>query len=204
MRFRPILYLWISGLVFVGCSERQPPARGTLSSEDSLVQERRTKDAFFKSDKESPLLVQDRKNFQGLSYYPVDPAFRFQVALQRYVMPQQIRMATNTGEIRSGLLYGFFEITVNAQICKVQAYRLDDTAEPSLFIPFRDATSGTETYGAGRYIDLKENTSGVYDLDFNRAYNPYCAYNPTYSCPRPPAENILAVPIRAGEKKYPN
>lgn len=73
---------------------------------------------------------------------------------------------------------------------------------PSLFIPFRDQTSGQETYGSGRYIDLAENTSGIYTLDFNRAYNPYCAYNDTYSCPLPPAENTLAVPIRAGEKKY--
>jgi uncharacterized protein (DUF1684 family) len=69
-------------------------------------------------------------------------------------------------------------------------------------MPFRDATSGQETYASGRYIDLKENTSGVYDLDFNRAYNPYCAYNSTFSCPVPPAENVLKVPIRAGEKNY--
>ncbi len=72
----------------------------------------------------------------------------------------------------------------------------------TLFMPFRDATSGQETYASGRYIELKENTSGIYDLDFNRAYNPYCAYNSEFSCPVPPAENILKVPIRAGEKNY--
>ena len=71
-----------------------------------------------------------------------------------------------------------------------------------LFIPFRDLTSGQETYASGRYIDLAENTSGAYELDFNRAYNPYCAYNSAFSCPIPPAENTLALAIRAGEKKY--
>jgi hypothetical protein len=73
---------------------------------------------------------------------------------------------------------------------------------PSLFIPFRDATSGSETYAAGRYLELTENTTGIYDLDFNRAYNPYCAYREDYSCPLPPAENTLTVAIRAGEKTH--
>lgn len=115
-------------------------------------------------------------------------------------------MATNTGEIRSGLRYGYFEFRVEGQDCRLQVYRLEDAPDTGggayLFVPFRDATSGIETYGAGRYIDLKENTSGVYDLDFNRAYNPYCAYNAQFSCPVAPADNTLKVPVRAGEKKY--
>ena len=85
----------------------------------------------------------------------------------------------------------------------MQVYRLEEAfSKPALFIPFLDATSGVETYEGGRYIDLTENTSGMYDLDFNRAYNPYCAYNPEYSCPAPPKDNTLPTPIRAGEKKY--
>jgi hypothetical protein len=142
----------------------------------------------------------------GLSYYPINPDLRFSARLHRYPSPRRIRMATNTGEIRSGLQYGYFEFSVKGQDCCLQVYRLEDAPETGggayLFIPFRDATSGIETYGAGRYIDLKENTSGVYDLDFNRAYNPTCAYNPQFSCPVPPADNTLKVPIRAGEKKY--
>jgi hypothetical protein len=128
----------------------------------------------------------------------------FSVTLRRYPNPRQIRLGTNTGEIRSGLRYGYFDFHVGTQACRLQVYRLEDAPDlqASLFIPFRDSTSGQETYGAGRYIDLKENTSGVYDLDFNRAYNPSCAYSSQYSCPVPPAENTLKVPIRAGEKKY--
>jgi len=114
-------------------------------------------------------------------------------------------MATNTGEIRDGLRYGFFEFDAEGQRCRLQVYRLDDSGDSgkaSLFVPFRDSTSGRETYGAGRYIDLDENASGIYELDFNRAYNPYCAYGEGYSCPIPPEENRLAIPIRAGEKIY--
>ena len=69
-----------------------------------------------------------------------------------------------------------------------------------LFVPFTDLTSGSETYPAGRYLDLDRNRTGIYIIDFNRAYNPYCYYNPTYDCPYPPRENRLRVPIRAGEK----
>jgi hypothetical protein len=114
-------------------------------------------------------------------------------------------MATNTGEIRDGLRYGYIEFDAEGQRCRLQVYRLDDSGDSgkaSLFIPFRDSTSGKETYGAGRYLDLDENTSGIYELDFNRAYNPYCAYGEGYSCPIPPEENRLAIPIRAGEKIY--
>jgi len=116
-----------------------------------------------------------------------------------------MRLGTNTGEIRRGLRYGYFDFQVGDQTCRLQVYRLEDASGvgASLFIPFRDSTSGQETYAAGRYIDLKENISGVYDLDFNRAYNPYCAYNSEFSCPIPPAENTLNVAIHAGEKKYP-
>jgi uncharacterized protein (DUF1684 family) len=78
-----------------------------------------------------------------------------------------------------------------------------DAGGPRLFIPFRDATSGKETYASGRYIDLRENTTGMYELDFNRAYNPSCAYSEGFSCPVPPPENTLEVTVRAGEMNYP-
>ena len=194
-----------SWLLAVGCEQRNEHAGETtqvVPVHNDVIHERQTKDAFFKSVS-SPLQAGEREKFRGLDYYPVNPALRFQVRLQRYSSPKTIRMATNTGEIRSGLLYGFFEFTVENQDCRVQVYRLEEAfSKPALFIPFLDATSGDETYEGGRYIDLTENTSGIYDLDFNRAYNPYCAYNPEYSCPAPPTENTVAASIRAGEKKY--
>jgi uncharacterized protein len=191
-------------LTLSGCSERDSAKQPDSSLKDPILQERLAKDADFKSGSNSPIAEHSRSGFQGLSYYPLNPSLRFQTKLHRYPGPKSIRMATNTGEIRSGLLYGYFEFQVGGQTCKVEAYRLEDASGrgPSLFIPFRDATTGKETYGAGRYLDLIENTSGVYDLDFNRAYNPYCAYNSEYSCPLPPVENTLSIPIRAGEKIF--
>jgi uncharacterized protein (DUF1684 family) len=170
-----------------------------------VQRERESKDEYFRTDPDSPLSAQDRAQFHGLKYFSIDPAMKFSARLVRYSSPKEVRLATNTGEIRSGLRYGRFEFQVQGNKCRLQVYRLEDlpgSGSAGLFIPFRDATTGAETYSTGRYIDLKENTAGVYELDFNRSYNPYCAYNSAYSCPVPPSENTLAVAIRAGEKIY--
>ncbi len=194
-----------SAFCILGCSESGTSTSNNAAPQDPILQERTAKDAAFKSDSSSPLRPEDKAGFRGLAYYSLNPALRFSARLHRYASPEAVRLGTNTGEIRSGLRYGYFDFQVEGQECRLQVYRLDDTSAGGgayLFIPFRDSTSGQETYAAGRYIDLKENTSGIYDLDFNRAYNPYCVYNSEYSCPIPPAENTLAVPIRAGEKNY--
>jgi uncharacterized protein (DUF1684 family) len=191
-------------LSLAGCSGTETAIGTRPEPFDPVLRERVSRDAAFKSEESSPLLPQDRTGFRGLAYYPVDPGLRFTVRLHRYSSPKQVRLGTNTGEIRSGLRYGYFDFQVGDQACRLQAYRLEDSpgSVPYLFVPFRDATSGQETYGSGRYIDLKENTSGIYELDFNRAYNPSCAYNQEFSCPVPPEENTLKVAIRAGEKIF--
>jgi uncharacterized protein (DUF1684 family) len=187
------------------CSENEISTGKLPPQQNPILSERRARDAAFKSDGNSPILIAERPKFKGLAYYPINPDLRFSVKLNRYPSPKQIKLGTNTGEIRSSLRYGYFDLRVGTETCRLQVYRLEDVPESggsNLFIPFRDATSGRETYAAGRYIDLVENTSGIYDLDFNRAYNPFCAYNSEFSCPIPPAENTLSIPIRAGEKKY--
>ena len=187
-----------------GCGKEQPQT--VQAPVDPVLLERKEKDQSFKSGPESPLREEDKPKFHGLAYYAPDPAFRFKVTLHRHPTPETIRVATNTQEIRRALRYGYFEFDVQGQKCRLQVYRMLDDNETGgalLFIPFRDATSGKETYGGGRYIDLKENTSGIYDLDFNRAYNPFCTYGRDYSCPFPPRENTLPVPIYAGEKNFP-
>jgi uncharacterized protein len=198
-----LLFISFAILVLSGCSPPENSVRETTSG-NSIPGDRAKKDAAFKSDPESPIPPQDRSRFRGLEYYPVDMSLRFSVRLMRHKSPAQVRLSSNTGEIRSGIRYGYFDFQVQGKMCRLQVYRLDDApaGEAQLFIPFRDTTTGAETYAAGRYLDLKENTSGIYDLDFNRAYNPSCAYDNKYSCPVPPAENTLPVAIRAGEKKY--
>jgi uncharacterized protein (DUF1684 family) len=211
MNFRSSYRIFAVSVIIVGiilgfaCSKNESRTENLVSKQDPILTERAAKDKTFRSGTNSPIPEEDRSSFQGLHYYPVNSDLRFSLRLNRYSRPEQIRLATNTGEIRSGLRYGYFEFKVENQTCRLQVYRLDDVTEnsgPNLFIPFRDATSGNETYGPCRYIDLRENISGIYELDFNRAYNPYCAYSNKYSCPLPPQENVLSVPIRAGEKKY--
>jgi uncharacterized protein (DUF1684 family) len=204
-RFLVFFLLILTGVLGVSCSKSGNRSDGRVSEPDTIPAERASRDDFFRSSADSPIPKEERPAFQGLDYYPIDESLRFSVRLNRYSRPKQVRLGTNTGEIRSGLRYGYFDFAVEGQSCRLQVYRLEDAGRggaPSLFIPFRDETSGSETYGPGRYIDLTENTAGIYDLDFNRAYNPYCAFNNDYSCPLPPAENRLSVPIKAGEKKY--
>ena len=191
-----------TGQLYYACRNEPPVGSAT---EDPQIQARRDKDAAFRSGPQSPIPVANRGAFRGLAYFPIDPSLRFHVKLNRYPVPERLRMTTNTGEIREALRYGYFEFRMEGQDLRLHVYRMEDNSNPGkphLFIPFRDATSGKETYGAGRYLDLAENTSGYYDLNFNLAYNPYCAYGGDFSCPVPLEENRLPVAIRAGEKAY--
>lgn len=163
----------------------------------SIEAMRRAKDDAFRREPWSP--IEDRDRFRGLVYYPVDPAYRFRSPLVRHENPKSIALQTSDGSERVYHNVGHFEIRVAGQQIQIQAYQTD--ASEGLFVPFRDKTSGKETYGAGRYLDLHEE-GGVYDLDFNLAYNPYCAYSEAYSCPFPPPENWLQVPVPAGERSY--
>lgn len=163
----------------------------------ALEAERAEKDMYFRRDPYGP--IEDRQNFTGLNYYPPDPAFRYTLLLHR-AEPVPITFQTSTGDERVYYRVGTVEFEVDGQPAQLAIYKSEDYDE--LFLPFRDATSGTETYGAGRYLEPVELANGELLVDFNLAYNPYCAYSDNFSCPLPPVENWLKVPIRAGEKNY--
>lgn len=169
---------------------------------------RREKDFFFKEDLESPIPHRLRHEFSGLAYFPPEPAYRLQARLVLDPNPRRVVMATSKGIPREMSRVGVFAFTVDGKEQRLAAYK--SVAPPghnhedrSLFVPFRDATSGSESYGAARYLDIAERRSDDYVVDFNLAYNPYCAYSEDYVCPFPPQENWLTVPIRAGEKTFP-
>ena len=111
-------------------------------------------------------------------------------------------MVTSKGTKQLFNKVGYFEVVVGGKTIRPMAYQSAERIDPTLFVPFRDATSGKESYGASRYIDMEVEHNDEYALDFNYAYNPYCAYSEAYVCPLPPPENWLTVEIRAGEKKY--
>ena len=168
----------------------------------ALARFRHEKDAFFRTSESSPIPTEERERFPGLRYFDPAPTFRFEVALQRYTDPTSVMMATSKGTRQLFNRVGYFETKIDAIIIRVQAYQSAESDDSSIFVPFRDGTSGKESYGAARYLDLGVEHDDNYAVDFNYAYNPYCAYSEDYVCPLPPQENWLTVSIRAGEKKY--
>ena len=169
-----------------------------------LEEFRADKDAFFREDARSPLTHKQRAAFEGLAYCPKNGALVVHEALvtDGVDLEEEIVMQTTTGGTQIYRRAGVVRFDVDGVPAQLTLFTSADTHE--LFLQFRDATSGKETYGAGRYLEVEP--SGLDQrvvVDLNYAYNPYCAYNPDWSCPIPPGENWLAVPIRAGEKTFP-
>ena len=177
------------------------PVLAANSYEDEVLKFRAEKDAKYKTNSHSPLTEEIKKDFKGLHYFPVNEQYRFKVKLNEFKKKESLIIITSKGRERKAVRYGYFDITIDGTALKLNAYIFDDSPE-YLFIPFKDKTSPSKSYGAGRYLDFDLNKTNEYDLDFNYAYNPYCAYNPKYSCPIPPEENSLPVEIPVGEMKY--
>jgi len=167
---------------------------------------RKLRDAFFRSHPESPLDPEERAKFSGLRYFPYDPKYLVTVRFVPYPNPETVSLATSKGIGQKYLRLGYFEFAIDGKTFQLQAYRSPHgTHSEGYFVPFRDSTSGNESYVNTRYLEVEEKSrieGDMFKLDFNLAYNPYCAYTDKYACPFPPAENTLSIPIRAGEKKY--
>ena len=164
---------------------------------------RADKDTWFRSSHSSPIPHDARHDFVGLPYFPVDPSLRFEdLTLQPYAgdQPSAFQIPTSDGRLRPAHRAGTFIFDLDGAPRQLTAYVVDGGESDSLFVPFLDATSGHETYGAGRYLDLEVEDDGTYVLDFNLAYHPNCVFAEGYSCPLTPAENRLAIRIEAGER----
>jgi uncharacterized protein (DUF1684 family) len=161
---------------------------------------RADKDEYFRLAPDSPIPIAERDEFPGLAYYPIDRAYRVVgLTLGPYdgQEPEAFDLPTSDGDLRRAWRAGTLRFSLDGRPLALVAY---DLGSGSLFVPFTDATSGQETYGAGRYLDLEAELDGSFTLDFNLAYHPYCAYSPHYSCPLTPAENRLPVRVEAGER----
>jgi uncharacterized protein len=169
-----------------------------------LEEFRAAKDAFFRDDPRSPLTRGQQAGFEGLSYFEENPALVIHARLETEDVDrdERIVMQTTTGGEQVYRRAGVVRFEVEGESAGLTLFSSADMHE--LFLPFRDATSGTESYGAGRYLEVEPpGPDGTVMVDLNLAYNPYCAYNPDWSCPIPPGENWLWVPIRAGERSFP-
>jgi uncharacterized protein (DUF1684 family) len=174
-----------------------------LDYPDAVRAFRAEKDEYFKTRRDSPIPAADRATFSGLPYFPVDEALHFEdLKLEPYqgLEPTSFQIPTSDGQLRPAERAGIFRFEAQAVPCTLTAYTFEGGDSGSVFVPFLDGTSGKESYGAGRYLDLDPEDDGTYVLDFNLAYHPSCVYDPRFSCPLTPAENRLSVRIEAGER----
>jgi uncharacterized protein (DUF1684 family) len=194
----PGLPAFIALLLLTGaCSSRPPEEPKDYASK--IAAERAAKDAAFAAA-DDPIPRAKHAEFLPLAYFPIEPEYNAPGVLKPIDDKTIVEMPTSTGANRKMRRVGSLEFTLKGQPMKLLAFNEVGTDPGSLFVAFSDLTSGTETYPAGRFMDLVRNATGIYEVDFNRAYIPYCYYNPTYECPYPPAENRLKIPIRAGER----
>jgi len=167
----------------------------------SVVQaERARKDEAFRRQVDQPIPVEKQPYFLPLKYFPIDPAYAVTASFTPAAGRTPLKMPTSTGLMRDMEQAGTLAFTLKGQLMTLGAYLETGTPPDRLFVPFTDLTSGTETYAAGRYLELERTATGIYTIDFNRAFHPYCYYNDTYDCPYPPPSNRLPTPVRAGEK----
>jgi uncharacterized protein (DUF1684 family) len=157
---------------------------------------RNEKDHFFASHPQSPLTDEQKQQFNGLEYFPENEDLRLEVDVEKFPDVETLELQTTTGEVQTYTRFGKFKFNVDGQDAELTIYG----DHHDFFLPFADSLAGEETYGAGRYLEPHSLGTGKFLVDFNLAYNPYCAYNEHWSCPITPFENRVKVPIRAGEK----
>jgi uncharacterized protein (DUF1684 family) len=167
-----------------------------------LTEFRASKDDFFRSGHQSPLLHEQQPGFAGLDYYAENAELALELTPEVFEQQELVEMQTSTGTLASYWRWAKIRFEVDGREVELTIFR--DADSGGLFLPFVDAGAGSETYGAGRYLDLHQLEDGRLLIDFNYAYNPYCAYNERWTCPIPPAENRLEVPIAAGERIFEN
>jgi uncharacterized protein (DUF1684 family) len=165
---------------------------------DALLHFRKQKDYFFTHNPQSPLTGEQKTIFRRLGYFPEAAELRFEVPVEEYPLKEEILMQTSTGNLQPYLRFGKVHLEIEGQEVELTIY----ANRHGFFLPFVDGLGGVETYAAGRYLEPVLLPNEKLLIDFNLAYNPFCAYNDRWSCPLPPAENRLRVPIRAGEKKF--
>nr|WP_321222362.1 DUF1684 domain-containing protein [uncultured Psychroserpens sp.] len=189
--------LFISTL---SCAQDKVPVAGDTAFEKKMNSD-------FKDASKSPLKAKDLKNFKGLDFFKLDTTFVVQASLKRTPESKWFKMQTTTSRVSNERIYGILTFKLQGETFKLNIYQgkdlmNEDGFEDYLFLPFLDNTNGNETYGGGRYIDMRIPQGDTIEIDFNKAYNPYCAYNEKYSCPIVPRENYIDLEVRAGVKKF--
>ena len=201
------IFIFLLIASFTACSQNNNFTKEQQALINSAKEAQHKLNIQYADKEESPLTDKDFKTFRSLSFFPIDLKYIIKADFVKNEFPVPFEMATTTDRKPIYQKYGTLHFTLDGVSCELAVYqnRTKDIPEEYknyLFVPFTDLTTGKESYGGGRYIDLELPLESTIVLDFNTAYNPYCAYNHKYSCAVPPKENDLQVAIRAGVKKF--
>jgi uncharacterized protein (DUF1684 family) len=194
-----IASLIILAAVFYATSGAETPEQYI----ERIEKERDRQFKFLKYNAESPLTEEQKKNLQELDYYPVDPEYRVRARLVPVDQRVMIQIPMTDGTLERYIKQAYAEFELQGKTHRLLLLQSANEADKrNYFLAFADETSGRETYGGGRFLDVRRDGQNSITIDFNLVYNPYCTYNPDYACPIPPKENLLSIPITAGEKNY--
>jgi len=196
-------YLLLVCLLFLSvsaCAQEKRSIQGETEWQKEM-------NADYKDATKSPLKEKDRKDFRGLDFFEFDSIYVVKAELKRTPDSKWFKMKTTTKRVSEERVYGILEFELNAQKHQLKVYQgkdlmNDEDYKDYLFLPFLDDTNGDDSYGGGRYIDLRIPEGDIIIIDFNKAYNPYCAYNEVYSCPIVPRDNYVSTRIEAGVKAF--
>lgn len=197
---RTSLSLFFGLLFLVSCAQNKTTTLGDTPFQKEINSE-------YKDASKSPLKKKDLKKFKGLDFFKFDSTYVVTATFTRTENSPSFKMKTTTDRLPEYVKYGELTFNLKGKAFLLNIYQNQDLItkdgyEDYLFLPFLDDTNGGESYGGGRYIDMRIPEGDTVVIDFNSAYNPYCAYNETYSCPIVPRENYLDVEVRAGVKKF--
>ena len=170
---------------------------------EKIEKERERQFKFIRFNVDSPLTEEQKAGFKSLKFYEVNPAYKVKARLIPIENKKVREVPMTDGSKERYIEHSFAEFELNGQTNKLLLLQsVNETDMRNFFLAFADETSSRETYGGGRYLNVRQDGKTSITIDFNLAYNPYCAYNPDYACPLPPKENLLTIPIEAGEKNY--
>lgn len=204
------LFYFVAFISIWGCMSAiaQMPAEFNRSEYIKAQKKARSdKDKEMLTSEKSPILQEEIASFKHLNYYKVKTSYLKEASFERYEDATRFFMKTTTDRLPEYSLYGRITFRHKGKEHQLNVYQNIELVkkpgfENHLFIPFNDKTNGNKTYGGGRFLDITETGTNILVIDFNKAYNPYCAYNHKYSCPIPPEANNLNLSVKAGEKKY--
>ncbi|MFI1743538.1 DUF1684 domain-containing protein [Thalassobellus sediminis] len=195
-----IVFLFVILISFFNCAQKKHPLKGETIFQKEL-------NAEYKDVTTSPLKDKDRKVFEGLDFFKFDSTYVVKAKLKRTPNSKWFSMKTTTSRVSKERVYGILYFELKGEQFQLNIYQGKDLMqkegyEDYLFLPFIDETNGLESYGGGRYIDARIPEGDTLIIDFNKAYNPYCAYNDKYSCPIVPRVNYLKTRVEAGVKTF--